>query len=70
MNLGTVPVRYDAAYEAQRNRELETEDLRNLKRQTDIELVPGAKLILRASDSSRWQITVSPAGVVGATKLS
>jgi len=70
MNLGTPPERYSQNWEAQRNREIESEDQRNLKRQADIELASGAKLILRATDGTRWSVTVSTAGVIGATKLS
>ena len=60
--------RWDNRAEAVRNRLLQDADRQNLKRGQDIEM-GDARLILRSPDGTRWKITVSDAGVVGATSL-
>ncbi len=59
---------YDATAEAVRNRALEQADARNLKRQQDIELVSGMRLIMTSPNGTRYSITVSnvPAIVITA----
>ena len=71
MGLGLIkpPPRYDQTYVIQINQALESEDLRNRKKGTDVEMGPGEKLILRAPNGTRWMLTVSNTGTVGATQL-
>lgn len=69
MTLPEPPVRYSRENEAQRNRTLVEADSRNLKRQSDIQMVSGARLILISPDGSRWSVTVSDAGTLAAVIL-
>ncbi len=64
MTLPSPPRVYTPAIEADRNRALELADNKSLKRDQDIELVNGARVILRASDGSRWKLVVSTTGVL------
>jgi hypothetical protein len=66
MNLPAPGAAYDQADEAAARRAMGQADKQNYKRGQDIELQPGQRLILRAPDGSRWRITVTPAGAVGA----
>jgi hypothetical protein len=59
---------YSRAHELERNRAIELADLQNHKRGRDVE-IGNARLIVRSPDGTRWEITVSDAGVVGATSL-
>jgi hypothetical protein len=59
---------WSPAYQIRVNQALETNDIANRKKGTDVEL-DAEMLILRSPDRSRWQITVSNTGTVGATKL-
>lgn len=68
MLLPKPPPKYSQDVEARRNLALTTADDGNRKKGADIELSTD-RLILHASDGSRWQITVSTSGVVGATAL-
>jgi len=63
------PPRYDQAYEIRTKQILETEDLHNRKKGTDVEIGEREKLILRAPDGTRWMLTVSSTGTLGATQL-
>lgn len=72
--LPPVPDRYDPDTETERNRILVAADGQNLKGNTDVVLtgvISGStrkdlrpRLILLASDGTRWQIKVSTAGVL------
>ena len=69
MTLPNTPERYNQTVEAERNRALEAADRQNIKRQADIELVSGAKLILLSPDGTRWNITVANDGTLAAVAL-
>lgn len=69
MNLPEPGPRYDPAVERERNTSLEQADRENHKRNRDVTIVGGARLILASPNGSLWSITVSNAGVVGATAL-
>jgi hypothetical protein len=60
--------RYRKDIEVKRNGILNNADLQNRKKGADVELSTD-RLILHAPNGSRWQITVSNAGVVGAAAL-
>ena len=68
MNLPAPTPGYSPANEAAVRRALEQEDRRNRKIGADVEM-GREKLVLKSPDGSRWAITVSNAGVVGATAL-
>lgn len=55
--------RYRADVQADHNRIVEEADRQNLKRNADIELVI-ARLILHSPNGSRWNITITNAGVL------
>lgn len=69
MRLPDPGARYVQTEEARRNREIELADTRNLKRQQDIELVSGMRLIMTSPNGTRYTITVSNAGAVVVTAL-
>lgn len=49
--------------------DLEREDKRNVKKNQDFE-VGDARVILTASDGTRWEITVDTAGNLGTSSVS
>lgn len=59
---------YSRADELERNRALELADMQNHKRGRDIEVGAG-RVIVKSPDGTRWEITVSNAGVVGASAV-
>lgn len=59
---------YSRADEFERNRALELADMQNHKRGRDIEVGAG-RVIIKSPDGTRWEITVSNAGVVGASAV-
>jgi hypothetical protein len=61
-------VSWSPAYQIRVNQALETNDITNRKKGTDIEL-DADKLILKSPSGVRWQITVTDAGVVGTTAV-
>lgn len=61
--------RYIQSDEARRNREIELSDRENLKRQQDIELVSGMRLIMSSPNGTRYKITVSNVGAIVVTAL-
>ena len=63
MNLPKPPPQYDAEEEAQMRAMLMREDVRNLKSGRNLDL-RNAKLILTAPNGTRYQVTVSNAGVL------
>lgn len=63
------PLQYDPVAESQRNLLIEQELDRTHKRQQDMELVSGARLILRSPDGTRWSITVNNSGTISATSI-
>lgn len=69
MKLPRPPQGYDALAEAQRNLLLEQEIERAHKRNQDVELAGGTRLILKSPDGTRWSITVSNAGAISATSI-
>ena len=69
MRLPDPGARYVQTEEARRNREIELADTRNLKRQQDIELVSGMRLIMTSPNGTRYTITESNAGAVVVTAL-
>jgi hypothetical protein len=54
---------------ARRDAEFTREDGRNLKRDQDIELQPGARLILRSLNGKRWAVLVDNAGVLSTVEI-
>lgn len=69
MNLPSPPQKYSTPAENQRNIVLSQADAQNLKRNTDIDMASGSKLVLRSPNGSRFNITVSNAGVLAAVAL-
>ena len=69
MRLPDPGARYVQSEEARRNREIELADTRNLKRQQDIELVSGMRLIMTSPNGTRYTITVSNLGAVSGTAI-
>lgn len=61
--------RYSQSDEARRNREIEMSDRENLKRQQDIELVSGMRLIMSSPNGTRYKITVSNAAAIVVTAI-
>ena len=59
---------YDARDQAQLRRALEQEDRNNRKLHGDVE-IGSERLVLRAPNGSRWSITVSNTGAIGAVAL-
>ena len=68
MNLPKPPPQYDAEEEAQMRAMLMREDARNLKSGRNLDL-RNAKLILTAPNGTRYQVTVSNAGVLATAPL-
>jgi hypothetical protein len=66
MNLPAPESQYDQADEAATRRTIAAVDAQSYKRGRDVELQPGQRLILRSPDGTRWAVSVSNAGVVGA----
>ncbi len=60
---------YNQSDEARRNREIELSDRENLKRQQDIELVSGMRLIMSSPNGTRYKITVSNAAAIVVTAI-
>jgi hypothetical protein len=59
---------WSPAYQIRVNQAVETSDINNRKKGQDVELA-AEFLILRSPNGARWKLTVSNAGVVGATAL-
>lgn len=68
MNLPAPTPDYSPANEAAVRRALEQEDRRNRKTGADVE-IGRERLVLRSPNGSRWAVTVSNAGVLGAVAL-
>ena len=68
MRLPSPPNEYAVTNEAQRNLVIEQADNLNHKKNRDIEVGDG-RLILKSPNGTRYQITVSDAGVVGASAV-
>lgn len=68
MKLSMPPFAYSPRYMIESNRAIERADDENVKLGRDYEVGQG-RVILRASDGTRWALTVSPAGVLGTTAL-
>lgn len=64
LKLPKTPPQWTPDWQTRLNQTLEIEDTHNLKNGVAI-----GKLVLISPDGARWQITVSNAGVVGATVL-
>lgn len=69
MNLGRAPSRYEPGFLDATLAEVEAADRQNHKRDRDVQIVGGRRLVLASPDGTLWSITVSNAGVVGATAL-
>lgn len=69
MRLPDPGARYVQSEESRRNREIELADRQNLKRQQDIELVSGMRLIMSSANGTRYTITVSNAGALVVTAV-
>jgi hypothetical protein len=68
LNVPSPAPSWSPAYQIRVNQALESNDLTNRKKGTDVELFP-ERLILRSPNGARWQITVSDAGAIGAVAL-
>ncbi len=68
MRLPSPPNAYVVTHESQRNLVLELADNMNHKKNRDIEVGDG-RLILKSPNGTRYRITVSDAGVVGASTV-
>lgn len=68
MRLPSPPNAYAVTHESQRNLVLELADNMNHKKNRDVEVGDG-RLILKSPNGTRYQITVSDAGVVGASTV-
>jgi len=68
MRLPKPPNQYSATIEGQRNLVIEKYDGLNHKKNRDVEIGDG-RLILKSPNGTRYQITVSNAGVVGASSI-
>ena len=68
MRLPRPPDQYSATIEGQRNLVIEKADGLSHKKNRDIEVGVG-RLILQSPNGTRYQITVSDAGVVGASAV-
>ncbi len=69
MILQQPPTDYDANYEIERNRNIESEDLLNRKKQQDIEIAGDENLILSSPNGTRFKITVSNTGTLTTTAI-
>lgn len=67
LNLPRPSDRYDPRAEAERNALLQAESAQKFDRRERIEAVAG--VVIKSPDGTRWLLTVSDAGVVGATAL-
>jgi len=68
MKLPRPRLAYDPRVEAERNRVLEDEDRRNLKRGRDVEIEDG-RLILTDSNGVRYEVGVDTSGNLTTTSL-
>jgi hypothetical protein len=68
MRLPSPPNEYAVTNEAQRNLVIEQADNLNHKKNRDVEIGDG-RLILKSPNGTRYQITVSNAGVIGASAV-
>ena len=68
MNLAPPPNAYSPRYMIESNRAIEQADAVNVKRGRDYEVGQG-RVILTASDGTRWALTVSVTGVLGTVAL-
>lgn len=66
MKLPGPPEKYSRNDEARTRVVIEQEDRHNLKRNADVELVPGARYLIRSPDGTRWKLAVDNAGVLTA----
>tara|TARA_Y100000004_G_scaffold39382_1_gene42366 strand:- start:7486 stop:7695 length:210 start_codon:yes stop_codon:yes gene_type:complete len=69
MILQPPPENYDLIFEIERNRELESQDALNRKKQQDLEIVSNERLILSSPNGTRYQITVSNSGTLTAVAI-
>ena len=69
MILQQPPKNYDAEFEIERNRNIESEDLLNRKKQQDVEITKDERLILSSPNGTRYSLTVSNSGVLSATAI-
>jgi hypothetical protein len=68
MRLPPAPVDYVVGIENQRNLSIELADRQNHKRDQDVE-IGASRLILRAPNGNRYQVTVDNSGNLGTTAL-
>ena len=68
MRLPSPPHEYAVTNESQRNLVIEQADNLNHKKNRDVEIGDG-RLILKSPNGTRYQITVSNAGVIGASAV-
>lgn len=64
MNLPNAPAKYDPEDQTRTRTAITQEDTNNLKRNADFELAPGARVLIRSPDGTRWKIVVDNAGLL------
>lgn len=67
MKLADAPEAYDRSDEQRTRTTLEQADKGVFRQGKDVYLVQGERLILKSPNGNMWKLTVSDAGVVGAT---
>ena len=60
---------YDPLFEIERNRELESQDALNRKKQQDVEIAKDERLILSSPNGTRYKISVDNSGVLSAIAI-
>ena len=60
---------YDPTFEIERNRELESQDALNRKKQQDVEIAKDERLILSSPNGTRYKISVDNSGVLSAIAI-
>ena len=68
MNLPAPPQSYDQRDQSETRRTIESADLQTHKRNQDVEIGDG-RLILKASNGARYNITVSTGGALTVTAI-
>lgn len=69
MKLPPAPIAYDPLRFQAILRTLEQVDLETFKKGMDVELARSERLILHATDGTRFKLKVTPAGVLSATAI-
>jgi len=60
---------WSVPFQARVNQTLEANDITNRKKGTDVEIEAGVRLILRSPDGTKYQVSVTDAGVIESVPL-